>query len=165
MRLFDRSARGASLTPAGRVFLREARDVLARATFAVEQARRAGKGDAGELRVGHLAGPGAAVIPRALIALRETRPGVSLILNELNSAELAVALAAGEIDAAFVSEPDDNGPYAGMPYKPVIRYPMRVGMSVRHRLAKLDRVPWKEIVGENDLDVLAQIPSRLPRRG
>lgn len=148
VRLFDRSQKGAALTPAGRVFLREARDVLARAQFAVEQAKRAAKGEAGELRIGHLAGPGASVIPRAMASFKETHPQASLVLHELNSAELAKAMREGEIDAAFISEPDDNGPYAGMPYKPVVRYPMRLGLSVRHRLAKFQTVPWNELVSE-----------------
>ncbi len=148
VRLLDRTKRGAVPTPAGRVFLREARDILARATFAVEQARRAGKGAAGELRVGHLSGPGADIIPKAMGLFRESRPGASLVLSELSAADMARAFAAGEIDAAFVSEPDDNGPYGGMPYKPVVRYPLLLAVSAGHRLAEAERVKWRDAAGE-----------------
>lgn len=148
VRLFDRSRRGAELTPAGRVFLREARDVLARAAFAVEQARRAGKGESGELRVGHLSGPGADVIPRAKSLFRSRLPGARLVLSELNAADLAKALAEGEVDAAFVSEPDENGPYGGFPYKAVVRYPLVLAVGAGHRLAARARVRWRDAQGE-----------------
>lgn len=148
VRLLDRSRAGVVLTPAGRVFFKDASDILARAAFAVDKVRRAGKGGAGELRVGHLAGPGAAVIPLAMANFRETNPGVTLLLTEMGGAELATALRDGEIDAAFISEPDDNGPYAGKPYKAVVSYPMRVGLHSGHRLAKLAVVPWRELTGE-----------------
>ena len=148
VRLLDRSRAGVALTPAGRVFFKDASDILARAAFAVDRVRRAGKGDSGELRIGHLAGPGAAVIPLAAAEFRKTHPAVTLRLSEMNGSEMAAALRDGVVDAAFISEPDDNGPYAGMPYTPVVRYPLRVGLHASHRLAKLDVVPWRELARE-----------------
>ncbi len=148
VRLLDRSRAGVLLTPAGRVFFKDATDILARSSFAVERVRHAGKGGAGELRVGYLAGPGAAVIPLAIAAFREKFPEATLTLTEMGGAELAGALRDESIDAAFTSEPDDNGPYAVMPYKPVVRYPMRVGLHVDHRLAKKSVVKWRDLTGE-----------------
>lgn len=148
VRLLDRSRAGVVLTPAGRVFFKDAKEVLARAAYAVENARHAGKGAAGELRVGHLAGPGASLIPAAMAEFRRTHPGATLTLSEMNGAELAVALRDEVIDAAFISEPDDNGPYAGKPYKPVVRYPMRVAFHSDHPLAKHERVAWHDLERE-----------------
>jgi DNA-binding transcriptional LysR family regulator len=45
--LFDRNRRGAALTPAGKVFLVEARDLLARADHAAAVARATGTGRLG----------------------------------------------------------------------------------------------------------------------
>lgn len=148
VRLLDRSRAGVVLTPAGRVFFKDATDILARAAFAVERVRHAGKGGAGELRVGHLAGPGAAVIPLAMAAFREKFPQATLTLTEMGGAELATALRDETIDAAFISEPDDNGPYAGKPYKAIVSYPMRVGFHAGHRLAKKTVVKWDDLAGE-----------------
>src|ERR1700710_3043727 len=50
--LFERSSRRVSLTPAGRLFLVEARRTLAQAEHAMQVARRAELGEIGELTVG-----------------------------------------------------------------------------------------------------------------
>jgi hypothetical protein len=50
--LLDRTNRRVRLTAAGRVFLREARDVLSRSEQAVHAAARAGSGHAGEISIG-----------------------------------------------------------------------------------------------------------------
>jgi DNA-binding transcriptional LysR family regulator len=50
--LFDRSRRTIRLTEAGRVFLEDARRVLALAANAAETARRVEKGEIGQLKIG-----------------------------------------------------------------------------------------------------------------
>src|SRR6516225_11782259 len=51
--LFERSAKSVKLTPAGSVFLREARAVLQRANEAVEKARAAIGGGSGKIDIGY----------------------------------------------------------------------------------------------------------------
>ena len=55
VRLFDRTRRSVALTHAGKAFLGEARQTLARADRAVDHAQRAGRGEVGRLAVGFLA--------------------------------------------------------------------------------------------------------------
>src|SRR3954468_23090486 len=50
-RLFERSNRRGALTEVGRLFLEQARTVLAAADRAVEVARRAQRGEIGEIRI------------------------------------------------------------------------------------------------------------------
>src|ERR1041385_8821558 len=55
VRLLERTTRSVSLTPAGRVFLEEARLVLANSSRAQRRAQEAAKGLAGTLRLGVIA--------------------------------------------------------------------------------------------------------------
>src|SRR5215470_10638038 len=55
VRLFERTTRSVQLTPAGRVFLEEARLVLATAAQAEQRAKEAEHGLAGTLRLGIIA--------------------------------------------------------------------------------------------------------------
>ena len=54
--LFDRSTRPVSLTPAGKIFLGEARAILDRMSSAVERVHDASTGLTGALRVGFVRG-------------------------------------------------------------------------------------------------------------
>lgn len=149
--LFDRESRGVSLTPAGKVLLKEAREVLARAAYAVEATRRAAKGAPRELRVGYLSGPGAVVIPAAMAVFRQSHPGLTVTAIELASSAVAGALERGELDAAFVSEPDANGPLGALRYEPVVKYPLRVGLPAKHPLTRKARVAWRDLRAEKFL--------------
>src|SRR5436309_829966 len=52
VRLFERNRRRVELTPGGAAFLAEAREILRRSEGAAERARRASRGEAGELGIG-----------------------------------------------------------------------------------------------------------------
>src|SRR3954462_3658840 len=82
--LFERTNKRVELTQAGRLFLPEARAALAQAERAIEVARKAERGELGELRIGFF--PSAPLVPeiaRAFRAYRGKQPNVILILNEL----------------------------------------------------------------------------------
>lgn len=149
--LLLRDTRSVALTPAGKVMLKEARETLARAAYALEATRRAARSEATELRVGYLGGPGAAVIPAALTAFRKKHPDITLAAIEMNSADVANALERGELDTAFVAEPDANGPLGALRYAPVVRYPLRIVMNTAHRLAKKPRLGWDDLHREKFL--------------
>lgn len=101
-RLFDRVGRGILLTEAGRVFLEEARAVLARAA-AAERALA----DLGDLRRGSLAVQASLTIasywlPRHLARFRANWPDVRLNLTIANTAQVARAVAEGSAELGFV---------------------------------------------------------------
>ena len=52
-KLFDRNSRPVSLTPEGKVFLKEAREILGRMDMALTRIREASTGLEGELRLGY----------------------------------------------------------------------------------------------------------------
>jgi len=92
-RLFERTNRRVALSEVGRLFLPEARQVLAQLDQAVAVARRAQRGELGELRVGFTSSaPFTSTIPRAVRAFRQSCPEVHLELRELNSRGVAAAV-------------------------------------------------------------------------
>ncbi|MFJ4141850.1 LysR substrate-binding domain-containing protein [Pseudomonas sp. NPDC089734] len=92
-RLFDRTNRRVELSEAGRLFLEEARGVLAQVDKAADVARRAQLGELGELKIGFTASaPFTSSIPQAIFAFRQTYPAVHLALKEMTSKEVAQGL-------------------------------------------------------------------------
>ncbi|PHN31546.1 LysR family transcriptional regulator [Pseudomonas sp. ICMP 561] len=92
-RLFDRTNRRVELSEAGRLFLDEARLVLAQVDKAADVARRVRLGELGELNIGFTtSAPFTSSIPQAIFAFRQRFPAVHLALQEMNSMEVAAQL-------------------------------------------------------------------------
>jgi DNA-binding transcriptional LysR family regulator len=92
-RLFDRTNRRVALSEAGRLFLDEARLVLAQVDKASDVARRAQLGQLGELKIGFTpSAPFTSSIPQAILAFRQRFPAVHLSLQEMSSKEVAAGL-------------------------------------------------------------------------
>lgn len=92
-RLFDRTNRRVALSEAGRLFLDEARLVLAQVDKASDVARRAQLGQLGELKIGFTpSAPFTSSIPQAILAFRQRFPAVHLSLKEMSSKEVAAGL-------------------------------------------------------------------------
>ncbi|MFC0552825.1 LysR family transcriptional regulator [Planotetraspora thailandica] len=104
-RLFDRDTRGTRLTETGRMFLPEARAVLARADAAVATARRAAAGEIGRLHLAFLVSTANYMLPPVVRAFRERCPGVELATEHVDIAGLVSGLRDGRYDAAFTRPP------------------------------------------------------------
>ena len=86
VRLLRRTNRRVELTDAGRAYLDAAKDIIARVDDAGDMARRAERGEIGELHVGFTRStPLIERFPRAIRAFRETYPSVRLVLQERNT--------------------------------------------------------------------------------
>src|SRR5262249_56665942 len=81
--LFLRSTREVKLTDAGRVLLDGARRTLAEADRAVGAAKRAGKGELGQLRAAHSWSARFVTLPAPCRALTAVPPDVHLLAHEL----------------------------------------------------------------------------------
>ncbi|MFC6300625.1 LysR family transcriptional regulator [Pseudomonas sp. CCM 7893] len=92
-RLFERTNRRVELSEAGRLFLQEARLVLAQVDKAADVARRAQLGELGELKIGFTSSaPFNSSIPQAIFAFRQAFPAVQLNLQEMSSTQVAESL-------------------------------------------------------------------------
>jgi DNA-binding transcriptional LysR family regulator len=103
--LLDRSGRGVRLTPAGRVFLAEARRILRLAEESTLAVRRVPAGDGGTLAVGFTAVSVHGYVQSFLRRVGERLPHVDLVLRELVTAGQVEAIAAGDLDLGFARPP------------------------------------------------------------
>jgi DNA-binding transcriptional LysR family regulator len=144
-RLFDRTTRRVTLTPAGEVFAGEVRRALAALDGAVEAARRAERGEVGRLVVGYTATALYSVLPEAVRAFRGRFPDVQLDLAEMSSEELEAALLAGDLQAAFLYGSMD-GP--GVESAVLRREPLVAALPGDHPLADRPEVALGELAQE-----------------
>ena len=101
-RLFDRVGRRIELTETGRVFLTEARAVLARALAAEAVLTEFGNLNRGTLRVYASQTIAAYWLPRHLVAFRRAHPGIEVRIAIGNTAEVATAVEHAEVELGFV---------------------------------------------------------------
>src|SRR3954463_14461694 len=86
--LLERGAKSVRLTPAGRVFLPEARQVLQRAHEAVEAARAAANGHTAELHIGYAPSLTSRILPPALRESHNQSPELRIKLHDLSTQEM-----------------------------------------------------------------------------
>ena len=166
-RLFDRSNRRVEMTPAGRAFLPEARQLLRLAESAMLSVRRAEQGEAGRLAISFTASAGYDFLPRTLRRLRRDLPGVSFILREMVSVDQLDALDARLVDIALPREVGGAPPPAprdaplahpppppppvrrpGLESRCVLREKLVVGVPGRHRLARRSEAGMADLADE-----------------
>lgn len=149
VQLFRRKARGVELTEAGRVFLDNARAMLAQNERAIDSTRRTARGEQGRLCVGVTpTGPFHPFVPRVIRAFREAFPLVSLTLEECLSPELLKLLRNEQMDAAFLRTPMAEPEH--LVIAPLIEEPMVVALPSAHTLAQNDgaALSLKDLAGE-----------------
>lgn len=110
VQLLHRTRREVKLTDAGRVFLKEARDLLERAQSVAHRTRQAAAGEEAALRVGMATSALYHVLPRLRERVAARLPRVTLTVTDMNSDEQVGSLAADMIDLGFIhARPDIRG--------------------------------------------------------
>ena len=105
--LFVRTKRSVRMTEAGKLFLDDARRILALSEQAAETARRAERGEAGELRIGFtFSTPLTPLFATVINRYRQQFPAVSLTLHEMATQGQLDALRQRRLDLGFVRPPD-----------------------------------------------------------
>jgi len=102
VRLFHRVGRGIELTETGRLFLVEARSVLARSAAAELALAELGGLRRGTLLVQASQTISSYWLPRHLVAFRRAHPGVEVRLQVGNTAQVAAAVHEGAAELGFV---------------------------------------------------------------
>ncbi|WP_159621036.1 LysR family transcriptional regulator [Ruania rhizosphaerae] len=103
--LFARTSRRVELTPAGEAFLPAARRCLAEAERAATEAAAAVGEVRGRLAIGIIPTVAAVDIPATLQRFRDQHPRVRVSLRVGASHEMSAAVAAGDLDVAFLGLP------------------------------------------------------------
>jgi len=152
--VLDRNRRRVSLTPAGRVLLREAAIVFERWEEAMRRVKRTAAGEEGELRLGYIGPPTQPFLGRLLAEYRRSFPRVAVHLEERTPERVWEMLAKGRLSAAF-TRPVSAAPASGL--RTLLLRNERFGAVVpaAHPFAGRKTLPWKALAGE-PLVVLAR---------
>lgn len=145
VRLLERHARGVALTDAGRVFLDHARLALSQVEAATDGARRTAQPQKPAISMGFMVGLEVMWLPHLLRILREEEPEVEVTLCSQSSPELALALARGKLDIAFLRPEKQNG---GVTFKLLAKEPLIAVLPADHRLASRKRIRPQDLVRE-----------------
>jgi DNA-binding transcriptional LysR family regulator len=143
--LLRRSPRGLSLTPEGKFFLEEARELLKFSSESVKKVHAMVRGEYSELHIGYRIYM--ETLPRALAAFQKARPGVKVLLHELPFDELMAGLRDAALELAVVLRPTRER-VAGIEFESLHTYPMYVVLNAEHPLARLESIPVKKLTAE-----------------
>ncbi|WP_110948288.1 LysR family transcriptional regulator [Pseudomonas bohemica] len=105
VKLFERSRRGAVLTPAAVAIIDDIRLSIANIESATQRAQAIGAKRAGRLIIGFVSAALFDTLPRALNQMQAAYPGIELVLREMSNAEQSLALQKGEIDLGLLHTP------------------------------------------------------------
>ncbi|NPC56415.1 LysR family transcriptional regulator [Caenimonas soli] len=133
--LFHRRPRGMELTDGGRLFLADARRILADVAATQHRMERVARGEQGELAIGFTSSAAAHTFtPEALRVCRKEHPDIHLDLSEHNAAELTEALAAAKLHCALLRVPVARP--EGIAFETLLREPVAVALPIDHPLAR-----------------------------
>ena len=140
--LLDRSRHHVALTGAGRVFLRETKDILDRIEHARRLAKQAAEGRAGDLSVGTFPAADVRIFPTLRPLVATHLPNVRLILHSKYAVEPITGLKTGALDVAFV-----RGPFAadGLDAVEVVQEQIVVVLPAHHPLTRRTRIPIRDL--------------------
>ena len=146
VRLLERDRRGVTLTEAGRVFLAEAVEVLARAGNAVDRARAVVRGEVGRLAIGFIQPALADLLPRSLRVFRRHYPDVVLALSETTTRTALEGVSDRSIHLAFVRLPITPRP--DLRTELLSEEPVQLVVPRGHRFAERPAVRLEELADE-----------------
>jgi DNA-binding transcriptional LysR family regulator len=130
--LFARDKRQIQLTEAGRIFLIEAQQILARFDRGMNIARRIGTGELGELRIGFQGSSVYDIIPLSIRAFREHFPQVEPIVYNLPTSEQIELIENGNLDLGFIVPPICD---ADLRLETILVEPLVLALPETHPLA------------------------------
>jgi DNA-binding transcriptional LysR family regulator len=143
VQLLYRTKRRVELTIAGALFLKEARATLTQAAHAVDVARRAARGEIGEISIGYAASADLTVLPALIPRFRDLRPDVRLSFrSDFQIGQLA-GLRNGTIDVGFLHLPLTE--VEDLDVVPILREPLVALLPGGHRLATRQSIEVAEL--------------------
>ncbi|KAB8036364.1 LysR family transcriptional regulator [Janthinobacterium aquaticum] len=147
--LFERSKRSVRLTEAGRLFLLDARQILALSERAAVTAQRAQRGEAGELRIGFtFSTPFTPYFATVINRYRQQFPHVTLTLHEMATLHQLTAISARQMDLGLVRPPETDCP-ADITLTELRRDPLMLVLPTAHRLAAQETIAIADMAGED----------------
>ena len=142
--VFIREGHTIKLTDVGRVFLKEARQMLVQAERSVMLARQAASGELA-LSIGYNTVAEFNAVPRIIPAFKKQWPNAQLTLRSLRTPEQFEALRCNELDLGFICPPVPSDDFD---IQELTREPFVVVLSAAHRLANASVISFEDLSGE-----------------
>ena len=150
-KLIDRNSRPATLTPAGKVFLKEARELLNKMDTALLRAREASTGLEGELRLGYTKGYEHSDLPKYLRRFHHEYPNVLISCYRCDTDMLAAGLINGEYDIIFTWDSTNLRQEDTLQLQVIEHVPLQVALYASHPLARRRKLSRRDLKQENIL--------------
>ncbi len=142
VRLLARTKRSVALTEGGKVFLADARRILAHVDRAARRAAQAQQGKIAEVAVGIVPAAEIKVLPKLVPLLERKLPGVRWTFHNLPSAEQKRMLATGSLDIGLLRGPLDDPRFE---VEDVLWERLVAGLSSSHPLAHKKSVAIEQL--------------------
>jgi DNA-binding transcriptional LysR family regulator len=153
--LLLRGSRGVILTPAGRLFLEEVRELLKRTDESVKKVHAMVRGEYSELHVGYRGTAVVQMLPAALAAFQKVAPSVKVQLHELTCDELMAGLRSAALELAVLLRPSER--ITGIEFESLYSYPLCVALNAAHPLAQLESIPLERLAAERILALRSNV--------
>lgn len=142
--LFERHARGVSLTPAGEVFLRFARDTRGLAERVRSEIDALSGHRRGMVRIWAIDSVSQDVLPRAIASFVAENPGIRFEVTVASTEEVVTAVRDIRADIGIAFQPQVP---TGVKSVLRLRYPVHALMSAKHPLARAESLSLVETLG------------------
>lgn len=148
VQLFNREKRPVELTPAGEVFLIEAKAILERMDSAVSKARDAATGLVGSLRIGYIKGYERSDLSARLRRFHKSNPNILLTCFRCDTDALTAGLLGGSYDMVFTWDSADILQDPRIDRREVGRAPLMAVLYRRHPLAQRPSLRREDLKNE-----------------
>lgn len=150
-KLIDRNTRPISLTPAGNVFLQEARSIISHMNTALEKTKNASTGLNGSLRIGYTKGYERSSLSDTLRNFHLKYPNILISCYRHNTDFLATKLLGNDYDIIFTWDSTNLKDEEGIESLLIEKVPLVVAVYENHPLAREKFLSRENLKGENIL--------------
>lgn len=147
--LFDRSTRPVTLTPAGKIFLVEAKAILERMSHAADRVHDASTGLTGTLRVGYVRGYERSGLSTLVRQFHQKNSNVLVSFYRGATDALAAGLTQQEYDIIFTWDSTNLKTQPGIEHLTVENARLLVALYAGHPLSHRRQLYRRELSGEN----------------
>lgn len=144
--LLNRNKRSVSLTDGGKIFLTEAKVLLAQSLHAQELARQAFSGTIGELILGFVESATWDILPKVILNYRKQYPNVKITLRHLHTVKQINALQQGNIHVGIIGLPISDPNICCHKIK---EDPFLVALPIDHPLSSMKEIFITDLAKEN----------------
>jgi len=149
VQLFERTKRRVQLTPAGQIFVGEARSIIAKIESSIARTRAVSSGFTGALSVGYIAGFSHTRFPTFMRSFYAQYPNINLTLHGDSIAGLYEGLQSGAYDAVFTLAFDIDKQYLPRnSYQEMGTFPLFVVLPSAHPMAGASSLTLAKIKDE-----------------